>query len=945
MGGCIFVDHATSLVYIDLQTRLNSHETIAGKEAFEQFCSDHGVIAQSYLSDNGTAFDCAAFEAHLKQFHQTVRHSGVGAHHSNGIAERTIGTVLSIARAMLHHAAIHWPDVADPELWPLAVLHAVHILNRIPRDDTGRSPLELFSRKTWPSSKFQDFHVWGCPVYVLDSTVSSGNKLPRWCPRSERSIYVGNSLKHGHAVPLVLSLETGKITPQYHVVFDDEFQTVASSDAAQVNFDHDHWYRTFGLHPAQYVPDNVHEQPDPVHHTIESEGATQLEARREVRDRLISPSPVPQRESGLQRESDPPPTPLPAPSAVPTPARVSPPVPPLQEASPPPSPLQRETTPEPPKQATPEPTPPKEPVKVSNPVVPQQEVAPQEVKPQSVRRHPVRIQPAPPAARPHTRSQAAPRRSKRLLESAANHFARVFACLTAYKAKANTDPDTLTWDQAMASPFREEFLEAAQAEIDALVEKDTWYEDLKSSATNKIIPSQWVFRIKRTPDGTIKKFKGRIVLRGDLQEDDGRDNYSPVAAWSTVRSFLTTSIVRGWITTTIDFSNAFVQSKLPDDEPVWMHVPRGYVCTQGRDYCLRLVKSLYGHRAAPQLWFNHSSDAFVKLGLVQSEHDPCLWYGDNIMLVQYVDDCGISAPNQERIDRFVQDLRDMNFELTEEGSFAEFLGIKFDTLQDGSIKCTQKGLIMKTLETAGMENCNPNSVPAAQASLGADKDGPPMDDKWNYRGICGMLLYLSTNTRPDITFAVSQVCRFGNDPKQSHASAVKSILRYLKKTCDEGIIVKPANNQFNLDLYVDADFCGLFGREDPRDPNSVRSRTGYIAMLSGWPIIWKSSLQTHLSQSTLEAEYSALSSALRVFLPLKRLIQEMIKKTQCRSLENTRVHATAFEDNQSTYYLATNQRITSRTKYLLAKWHWFWDAYNKSEFTIVKCPTDEQLSD
>ena len=82
-----------------------------------------------------------------------------------------------------------------------------------------------------------------------------------------------------------------------------------------------------------------------------------------------------------------------------------------------------------------------------------------------------------------------------------------------------------------------------------------------------------------------------------------------------------------------------------------------------------------------------------------------------------------------------------------------------------------------------------------------------------------------------------------------------------------------------------------------------------------------------------------------MFLPLKRLIVEMIRKTKCRSLANSRVHATVFEDNQSTYFLATNQRITSRTKYLLAKWHWFWDCYNQGEFSIVKCPTEQQQSD
>ena len=135
-----------------------------------------------------------------------------------------------------------------------------------------------------------------------------------------------------------------------------------------------------------------------------------------------------------------------------------------------------------------------------------------------------------------------------------------------------------------------------------------------------------------------------------------------------------------------------------------------------------------------------------------------------------------------------------------------------------------------------------------------------------------MLLYLSTNTRPDISFAVSQVCRFSNDPRKPHATAIKTILRYLIKTKDKGIIVRPTINMFHLDMYVDADFCGLFGQEDCRDPNSVRSRTGYVILLGGWPIIWKSSLQTRITTRTLESEYTALSSSLKVFLPLRLLI-------------------------------------------------------------------------
>ena len=100
-----------------------------------------------------------------------------------------------------------------------------------------------------------------------------------------------------------------------------------------------------------------------------------------------------------------------------------------------------------------------------------------------------------------------------------------------------------------------------------------------------------------------------------------------------------------------------------------------------------------------------------------------------------------------------------------------------------------------------------------------------------------------------------------------------------------------------------------------------------------------------LSQSTLEAEYSALSYALKTFLPLQRILHELIKMTRCKALEGANVHARVFEDNQGAYYLATNHRITNRTKYFLCKWHWFWEHVDNHTFDIIKCPTDKMRAD
>ena len=91
---------------------------------------------------------------------------------------------MAVARTMMLHSAIHWPDVADPILWPLAFKHAVFLVNHKPDPRTGLSPHDVFTKTRWEQKKLMDVHVWGCPVYVLDKMISDGKKLPRWTPRS-----------------------------------------------------------------------------------------------------------------------------------------------------------------------------------------------------------------------------------------------------------------------------------------------------------------------------------------------------------------------------------------------------------------------------------------------------------------------------------------------------------------------------------------------------------------------------------------------------------------------------------------------------------------------------------------------------------------------------------------------------------------------------------------
>jgi hypothetical protein len=313
----------------------------------------------------------------------------------------------------------------------------------------------------------------------------------------------------------------------------------------------------------------------------------------------------------------------------------------------------------------------------------------------------------------------------------------------AFKA-SSSDPDTLSYEEAMTDVDRELWIEAAKKEIKSLEDHGTWTEVDASESTTRILPSQWVFRRKRTPDGNVKSYKARTVARGDLEQGVFQ-TFAPVVAWSTVRLFLVLSLVLDWYTCSIDFSSAFVQASL--EKSVWLHIPCGFQSNREGKTILKLNKSIYGLSVAPKLWYEHLFKALKEVGFIVSKFDPCLLFKKDMMLVVYVDDVGIAAKRKQDVDEMVERLRQKGFELTREGSFSEFLGIKFEKNdQDESINMTQKGLINKIIETAGMTDCNPNWTPASTTPMGIDPDGEPMNETWNYRSIIGMLLYLTTNT-------------------------------------------------------------------------------------------------------------------------------------------------------------------------------------------------------
>ena len=959
VGGCIFVDHSSSYIHIEFQSSLSSHDTLRAKTAYEAVCRDYGVVPKTYTSDNGKAFTSRDYTEHLSKFHQINKFAGVGAHHQNAIAERSIRTIMSIARTMMMHAAIHWPDMAQANLWPMAVTHACFLWNHVPDPSTGLSAQDLFSRTRWPQRRFHDLHVWGCPTYVLNKTIQDGNKIPRWQPRSNRHVYIGTSRYHASTVPLTLNTSTGYISPQFHVVFDDWFATIGASKNDIPDFTSDEWLKMFGSSTYQYMFDdeNTEEQED---HAI---ARKILEKQETIASRIDNP----QQESGdfipiqlKQKETEI--TSNPRDNRVEDEKAKIP-----TQGTMPPTP-----TPSAPR-ATSEEAPGVEilweqpNLDLTNPDLATSEASSPERKQSSSQRK---------LSLSHEESPRAKRRIKtpsRLtythdkrsfthlvtVPEQAARYAHVFYCnkllegvedsTYVYTTRPQTNPDIFDFDQAMMSEYKDSFIKAAEVEVKALEDFNCWEEIPLEMATTKVLPGTWVFRIKRAPDGTLKKFKGRYCIRGDLQEGEF-ETYAPVVQLSSVRLFLAWALLLNWVTCSVDFGNAFIQAKLED--PIFVHVPRGFASNRNGRTCLRLKRSLYGLSVAPRLWFQHLWKALEKEGFKQSKHDPCLMFTKDLIVIQYVDDLGIAGKDMRTIDTLIANLRKRGFELTKEGTFAEYLGIQYTTLENGSILMNQPGLVQKIMDATEMNGCNPNRTPTTKEALGLDPDGKRMTEKWNYRSIVGMLLYLTTNTRPDISFAVSQVARFSHNPKQSHASAVKTIVRYLAGSKEKGTIFHRPK-RLHLDCYVDADFAGLHGRDPPEEPTSVKSRTGYILSLSGCYILSKSQLQSTIALSTSEAEYGALSQAMRVVLPIREIMLEFIKHLNLRkgflgcNEDPAKFKTTIFEDNSTALNLAISQKITSRTKHWCIKWHFFWAHLNDQtkNMECKKVDTKNQQAD
>jgi hypothetical protein len=302
-----------------------------------------------------------------------------------------------------------------------------------------------------------------------------------------------------------------------------------------------------------------------------------------------------------------------------------------------------------------------------------------------------------------------------------------------------------------------------------------------------------------------------------------------------------------------------------------MSQPPGYVDTKFPTKVCQLRKALYGLKQAPRAWFQRLSSALLQWGFSTSMTDSSMFisFGQSTTLIVliYVDDILITGSSHIQVASLIAKLNS-EFALRDLGRLTYFLGIEV-SYHDNSIHLSQTKYISDLLHRTEMFDTKLVKTPRAVGQNLSKFDGEPVEDPFGYRSIVGALQYL-TITRPDIAFAVNKACQFMQQPTSAHWLFVKRILRYLRGTMHDGLLIS-SSNWLTIEGFTDADWGA--------QPDDRRSASGYLIYLGGNLISWSSTKQKLVSRSSAESEYRGLVLATTEIIWIQALMHELCVPT------------------------------------------------------------------
>ncbi|KAK1631565.1 hypothetical protein QYE76_005880 [Lolium multiflorum] len=416
----------------------------------------------------------------------------------------------------------------------------------------------------------------------------------------------------------------------------------------------------------------------------------------------------------------------------------------------------------------------------------------------------------------------------------------------------NNDEDPATYEEAMMSPDSNKWQEAMKSEMGSMYDNKVWtLVELPDS--RKAVENKWIFKRKTDADGNITVYKARLVAKGfrQIQGVDYDETFSPVAKLKSVRILLAIAAFFDYEIWQMDVKTAFLNGDI--EEELYMVQPKGFVDPKNADKVCKLQRSIYGLKQASRSW-NRRFDKVIKdFGFIQCHGEACIYKkvsGSSVaFLILYVDDILLIGNDIELLSS-VKGYLNNSFSMKDLGEASYILGIKI--YRDRSrrlIGLSQSTYLDKILKKFRMDESKKGFLPMLPGKVLSKTQGPATAEERErmsqipYASAVGSIMYAMLCTRPDIAHAVSLTSRYQSDPGIEHWTAVKNILKYLKRTKDM-FLCYGGDQELVVTSYTDA-------------------------------ISWASSKQCTVAKSSTESEYIAASEASSEAVWMKRFIVEL----------------------------------------------------------------------
>ena len=473
-----------------------------------------------------------------------------------------------------------------------------------------------------------------------------------------------------------------------------------------------------------------------------------------------------------------------------------------------------------------------------------------------------------------------------------------------------------TYQQALASPEASYWREAINKELRALLDIGTFeflrLQDLPPHAN--ILRCHMLFTVKRNQDGSVDKFKCRLVADGNSQQWglDFNRVFSTVAKISTLRLTLAVAAARDYNLTCADIRQAYLQATLTED--LYMRVPPGLPATDasGQPLVVKLRRSLYGLRQAGREWFHLFASTLCTYGFKPSSIDTCLFIYTSstsiLWLVLWVDDCVILDNDPSLRTHFLQYLSSRH-PTDDKGELTWVLQVRVTRDRAArTISLSQQLYINDLLQRYGSlldgltrRFDSPYDAAVTFSSDQCPLPGSPEHDRMaqfqeDYMALTGAYLWLANVTRPDLAYIASQLARFVSNPAASHYRAALRVLVYLRTSASQMLTLRP-DPSAPLCAYVDADWATKF------------SVSGGIISFMSAPIHWFSRAQRSISMSSTEAEFFAMCAAVKEVLFFRDLLRDLGFDLQGPTRMAT--------DNRSVVDLSFDAVAFKKTKHIL----------------------------